>query len=83
MIVVKLKMPKASTFSGKEHIPLPHPPPMASQAGHAQLHRRLLLLFSLTEHPLDKILATPLVVLGIIVCSMKSTLVHPHQSLSH
>ena len=47
-------MPKASAFGGRGHIPLPHPPPMASQAGHAWLHRGLLLLFSPTEHPLDE-----------------------------
>ena len=43
-------MPKDSAFGGREHIPLPHPPPMASKAGPAQLHRGLLLLH-LTEHP--------------------------------
>ena len=36
-------MPKASTFGERGHIPLPHPPPIG-----------LLLLFFLTEHPLDE-----------------------------
>ena len=43
-------MPKASTSGGRRHIPLPHPPPMASKAGHARLHHRILLLH-LSEHP--------------------------------
>ena len=43
-------MPKASIFGGRGHIPLPHPPPMASKAGHAWLRCGLLLLH-LTEHP--------------------------------
>ena len=47
-------MSKASAFGGRENIPLPHPPPMASQAGRAQLHRGLLLLFFLIEHLLDE-----------------------------
>ena len=37
-------MPKASNFGGRGHIPLLHPPPMASKAGHARLCHRLLLL---------------------------------------
>ena len=47
-------MPKASAFSGRGHISLPHPPPMASKAGHAQLRRGLLLLHQLTDHPPHK-----------------------------
>ena len=47
-------MPKASAFGGRGHIPLLHPPPMASQAGHVRLHRRLLQFFSPSEHPLDE-----------------------------
>ena len=46
-------MPKASAFGGRGHIPLLHPPPMASKTGHAQL-RRILLLLHLTEHPPHK-----------------------------
>ena len=42
-------MPKASTFGGR-NIPLPHPPSMASKAGHVQLCHRLALT-TLTEHP--------------------------------
>ena len=46
---VELKIPKASAFGGRGHIPLLHPPPMASKAGHAWLHCRLLLFYE-TEH---------------------------------
>ena len=42
-------MPKTSAFGWRGYIPLPHPPPMASKAGHARLRHRLLLLH-LTEH---------------------------------
>ena len=44
-------MLKASTFGGRGYISLLHPPPMASKAGHVRLHRGLLLLCHLTEHP--------------------------------
>ena len=53
-------MPKTSAFGGRGHIPLPHPPPMASKAGHAQLRSGLLLVYQLST-PLTKILATPLI----------------------
>ena len=42
-------MLKTSAFSGRGHIPPPHPPPMASKAGHVWLRHGPLLLHHL--HP--------------------------------